>query len=554
MLTRGDFAYCGLIGSATKRARFEKRLVADGIPRAALPALTCPIGKIGLTSKLPQVMAVAIAAELLLVRQALANARRNAAQDRPCNFDIMPWVEMALRWLHVITGIAWIGASFYFVWLDNHLEKRDGLPPGVAGDLWAVHGGGFYNSRKYLVAPAELPPHLHWFKYEAYWTWISGFLLLCTIYYYGASIYLIDATKAALTPWQAIGIGLAFIAGGWLVYDGLCRSKIGNDPVVFSGLWFAALVASAYGLTHIFSGRGAFIHVGAIIGTAMVANVFFVIIPNQKKAVADMIAGRVPEARLGAEAKQRSLHNNYMTLPVVLIMISNHYPMITSGNASWIVLAALAIAGLLVRHFFNLRHKGRSVWELPALAAAVFIGTMFFAASLDQDEAASGPPVPFAKVRVLVDKHCVQCHAATPTHIHIAKPPAGLDFTRDAVLQSQCLADPLPGGDHKNHAAGQRNPHDAGRTPPSGRLDRARRQAGREMSRLLKPVPLTAEAFAPFGDVIEAIGGEPRDASITARPNVSTIWPTSIVRSRRRPHHRQHLPLHAARLSFSPDR
>jgi len=348
--------------------------------------------------------------------------------------DVMPWLEMALRWLHVITGVAWIGASFYFVWLDNHLVKRDGLPEGVAGDVWAVHGGGFYNSRKYLVAPVELPPGLHWFKYEAYFTWVSGFLLLCALYYYGASIYLIDSTKAALTPWQAVGIGLGFLAGGWLVYDGLCRSKVGKDAVLFFGLWFAVLVAAAYGLTHIFSGRGAFIHVGALVGTVMVGNVFFVIIPNQKKAVAEMIAGRVPPAKLGMEAKQRSLHNNYMTLPVLLIMISNHYPMVTSGPANWVVLAALAICGVLIRHFFNLKHKGKIVWELPAAGVAVFIGTMFFAASLEKDDVPAGPPVPFATVRALIDKHCIMCHAATPTHRGITKPPANLDFTRDDVV------------------------------------------------------------------------------------------------------------------------
>jgi uncharacterized membrane protein len=348
--------------------------------------------------------------------------------------DVVPWLEMALRWLHVITGVAWIGASFYFVWLDNHLVKREGLPEGVAGDVWAVHGGGFYNSRKYLVAPDEMPPGLHWFKYEAYFTWISGFLLLCALYYYGASIYLIDSTKAALTPWQAIGIGLAFLAGGWLVYDGLCRSKIGKDAVLFFGLWFGVLVAAAYGLTQIFSGRGAFIHVGALVGSVMVGNVFFVIIPNQKKAVAEMLAGRTPPARLGLEAKQRSLHNNYMTLPVLLIMISNHYPMVTSGPANWLVLAMLAICGVLIRLFFNLKHKGKIVWELPAAGVALFIGTMFFTASLEKDEAASGPPVPFATARAIVDRHCVMCHAAVPSHRGISKPPAGLDFTRNDVL------------------------------------------------------------------------------------------------------------------------
>jgi uncharacterized membrane protein len=349
-------------------------------------------------------------------------------------FDIMPWIEMAVRWLHVITGIAWIGSSFYFVWLDNHLVKRDGLPEGVAGDLWAVHGGGFYNSRKYLVAPPEMPPGLHWFKYEAYFTWASGFLLLGVLYYYGASIYLIDATKAALTPLQAIGIGLGFLAGGWIVYDGLCRSRIGKDPVLFFAFWFCALVAAAYVLTQLFSGRGAFIHVGAIVGTAMAGNVFFVIIPNQKKAVAEMIAGRVPEARLGAEAKQRSLHNNYMTLPVLLIMVSNHYPMITSGPLNWVVLAMLAICGVIIRHFFNLKHKGVLRWDLPAVAAVIFVITMVFTQSLERDEAAAGPPVPFAQARAVIDKHCVACHAATPTHTKFTKPPAGLDFTKDVVV------------------------------------------------------------------------------------------------------------------------
>lgn len=348
--------------------------------------------------------------------------------------DVMPWLELALRWLHVITGIAWIGASFYFVWLDGHLEKPDDLPPGVAGELWAVHGGGFYRNRKYLVAPAALPPHLHWFKYEAYWTWISGFLLLCAIYYYGADIYLIDASKLVLAPWQAVAIGLAVLAGGWLVYDGLCRSPLGRHGVPFGAVWFLVLCAAAYGLTHIFSGRGAFIHVGAIVGTAMVGNVFFVIIPNQKKTVAQMIGGGTPDARLGLQAKQRSLHNNYMTLPVVLIMISNHYPMIASASANWLVLAALAIAGLLVRHFFTLRHTAKPRWEMLVAAAAVFAGTMAFVHGGGTGAATDSRPVAFATVRTLIDKHCVMCHSARPAHAGVAGPPAGLDFTQDAIV------------------------------------------------------------------------------------------------------------------------
>ena len=211
--------------------------------------------------------------------------------------DIIPWLELALRWLHVITGIAWIGASFYFVWLDGNIRKAEGGNPLVAGELWAVHGGGFYHNQKYLVAPEQLPPHLHWFKYEAYFTWISGFLLLAVIYYLGADVFLIDKAKLALTPPEAIGISLAFLAGGWLVYDGLCRSPLGKDGPVFGAVWFLILTAAAYALTHIFSDRAAFIHVGAIVGTAMVANVFFVIIPNQKKVVASMLAGETPDRR-----------------------------------------------------------------------------------------------------------------------------------------------------------------------------------------------------------------------------------------------------------------
>ncbi len=354
------------------------------------------------------------------------------------DFDIMPWVDLAVRWLHVITGIAWIGSSFYFVWLDDHLVKGKDMPEGVSGELWAVHGGGFYRNQKYLIAPAKMPAELHWFKYEAYFTWISGLLLLCLVYYYSASIFLIDSSKLALTPLQAIAIGLAFIAGGWIVYDALCRSRIGDNAPLFGGLWFLVLLGSAYALTHIFSGRGAFIHVGAMIGTAMAANVFFVIIPNQKKAVAAMLAGNTPDPWLGKKAKQRSLHNNYMTLPVVLIMVSNHYPMLFGSNANWIVLAALSLAGVMVRHFFNLRHKGKFVWELPAAAAVVFIGTMFFAADVEhrsQSAAASQAQVPFAAVRAIVDKHCVTCHSAAPVHAGILSPPAGLDFTKDEVLE-----------------------------------------------------------------------------------------------------------------------
>jgi uncharacterized membrane protein len=349
--------------------------------------------------------------------------------------DLIPWLELALRWLHVVTGIAWIGASFYFIWLDGNLRPAEGNPL-VAGELWAVHGGGFYHNQKYLVTPAQLPPHLHWFKYEAYFTWISGFLLLAVVYYLGADAFLIDRAKLVLTPAEAIAISLMFLAGGWLVYDGLCRSPLGRNGRVFGAMWFLALTAAAYALTRIFSDRAAFLHVGAIIGTAMVANVFLIIIPNQKKVVATMLAGGTPEARLGQQAKQRSLHNNYMTLPVILCMISNHFPMLFGNPLNWLVLAILSIAALMVRHFFNLRHRGVLKWELPVAALFVFV----LAAGIANDAQhrasdKSNAQVAFAAVRALVDRHCIMCHSATPTHAGITAPPAGLNFTKDDVVR-----------------------------------------------------------------------------------------------------------------------
>jgi len=351
--------------------------------------------------------------------------------------DIVPWLELALRWLHVITGIAWIGASFYFVWLDGNIRKVEGGNPLVAGELWAVHGGGFYHNQKYLVAPAQLPPHLHWFKYEAYFTWISGFLLLAVIYYIGADIYLIDRAKLALSVPEAIGISLAFLIVGWLIYDGLCRSPMGKDGPVFGAVWFLVLTVAGYALTRIFSDRAAFLHVGAIVGTAMVANVFFIIIPNQKKVVASMLAGEAPDPRLGLQAKQRSLHNNYMTLPVLLAMISNHFPMLTGSPINWLLLAALSICGVMIRHVFNLRHRGEINYGLAVASAAVFVFATLIA--IDVQHRAEQTPsvqVPFATVRALVDKHCIMCHAAHPTHAGISVAPAGLDFTRDAVLHA----------------------------------------------------------------------------------------------------------------------
>ena len=338
------------------------------------------------------------------------------------------WANLAVRWLHLIAGIAWIGSSFYFMWLDSHLKPGAERREGVAGELWSVHSGGFYRQIKFMVAPSEMPDELHWFKWEAYTTWISGFLLLSLIFYVGADLNLVDKAKLDLAPWQAVGLGVGSLVAGWVVYDGLCRSPLGQDLKLFGAVWFGLLVAAAYGLTRVFADLGAFMHVGAIIGTVMAANVFMIIIPNQRKVVAQVLAGETPDPSLGKQAKQRSVHNNYMTLPVLFIMISNHYPMIFAAPLNWLWLAGLGVAGVTIRHFFNLRHKGRIEWRYPAigvallLALAVAIAPKRPAASA----AAADPAAQFAQVRTIIGQRCVACHAAHPTQPGFATAPAGV--------------------------------------------------------------------------------------------------------------------------------
>ena len=350
------------------------------------------------------------------------------------DIDLAAWLGLALRWFHIITGIAWIGSSFYFVWLDNSLKAPDSAADkaaGVGGELWAVHGGGFYHKKKYTVAPPDMPDDLHWFKWEAYFTFISGFLLLCLVYYYGANLFLLDNAKMALEPVQATLIGLGFILGGWVFYDTLCSSSLGDKPKVFGVIWFAALTASAYALSQIFTGRGAFIHVGAMIGTAMALNVFAVIIPKQKIAVASLLRGERPDPKLGKEAKKRSMHNNYMTLPVLLIMISNHYPMLYSGQYSWLILAGLGAAAWPIRQFFNLKHKGTTNYLYPAAGVAGYLFIMLAASGVFTPAATAtktAEVVTPAEVRQIVRTHCSDCHSDTPTHAGIEAPPQGLMF------------------------------------------------------------------------------------------------------------------------------
>jgi uncharacterized membrane protein len=344
----------------------------------------------------------------------------------------LEWLNLLVRWLHVITGIAWIGASFYFVWLDNTIRPpapgSELAKKGVSGELWAVHGGGFYNPQKYLVAPAELPQDLHWFKWEAYSTWLSGFALLTIVYYFNAQAMMVDRSVADLSSWQAVGIGLASLVVGWTVYDLLCRSKLGKHDLAFGVVTFALLVGAAYVLTHLLSGRAAYIHIGAMIGTIMVANVLMLIIPGQRKMVAAMKAGQTPDPVHGLKAKQRSVHNNYFTLPVLFIMISNHYAMTYRNEHAWAVLAAIMAAGVLIRHFFNLRHKGRIEWGYPAAGVALLLALAVAIAPKAPVAAKPGadPAAQFAQVRAIIDQRCVTCHASHPTQPGFATAPAGV--------------------------------------------------------------------------------------------------------------------------------
>jgi uncharacterized membrane protein len=341
-------------------------------------------------------------------------------------FDLGEWLNLAIRWLHLTAGIAWIGSSFYFVWLDNHLKApADGE---ASGELWSVHGGGFYHNRKYQVAPSAMPDQLHWFKWEAYFTWISGFSLLVLIYYVGAQSFLIDPAKAALSPAAAIGIGLAAQALGWLVYDLLCRSPLKSSNLVLGVWWFVTLLFAAVALDALFNSRAAYLHVGAMIGTVMVANVFFVIIPNQRKVVADLIAGRTPDPALGAAAKQRSLHNNYMTLPVLFIMISHHYPMTYGADRPWLVLALLGLTGVAVRHVFNLRGRGQKTGGTIALATALALASVTYVTLEKGGGAAPGAAlnVTYAQVQPILATHCAACHSPHPTNPAFPQPPLGL--------------------------------------------------------------------------------------------------------------------------------
>lgn len=356
------------------------------------------------------------------------------------------WAMFAVRWLHVITAIAWIGSSFYFIALDLGLRKTPSLPPLAHGEEWQVHGGGFYHIQKYLVAPEFLPEHLTWFKWESYWTWLSGAMLLVLLYYVGADIFLIDPNVLDLAAWQAILLSIASIALGWVLYDGLCKSPIGQSTTGLMLVLFAILVAMSWGYTQLFTGRAALLHMGAFTATIMAANVAMIIIPNQKIVVADLKAGRVPDAKYGKIAKQRSLHNNYLTLPVIFFMLSSHYPLAFATQWNWIIASLIFLVGVVIRHYFNTRHarKGNPHWTW-----AVAVGLFLVIAWLSTGPKVPGPeaaPVAsatgarfmetehFAAASLAVQTRCAMCHTAEPVWEGIYEAPKNVILDNDVAI------------------------------------------------------------------------------------------------------------------------
>jgi uncharacterized membrane protein len=366
---------------------------------------------------------------------------------------IWEWVSFAVRWLHVITAIAWIGSSFYFIALDLGLNRN--VPGPADGEEWQVHGGGFYHIQKYMVAPAAMPEHLTWFKWEAYATWLSGAALLAIVYWVGAELFLIDPEKADLAVWQAVVISAGSLALGWLVYDVLCRSPLGDSPTALMFLLFVLLVVMSWAYTQIFTGRAALLHLGAFTATIMSANVFFIIIPNQKIVVADLKAGRTPDPKYGKIAKLRSTHNNYLTLPVVFLMLSNHYPLAFATEWNWVIASLVFLMGVTIRHFFNSMHarKGRPWWTWAA-TAVLLIAIMWLSTAgtnPDYDAAEAQPMTTYEKVYAetegfedvhgIVLGRCSMCHAREPGWPGLNWAPKGvyLELEQDVAREARAI-------------------------------------------------------------------------------------------------------------------
>nr|WP_206768708.1 MULTISPECIES: urate hydroxylase PuuD [Pseudomonas] len=385
---------------------------------------------------------------------------------------MLEWLNLSIRWVHMITGVAWIGASFYFVWLENNLNRVNPRS-GLAGDLWAIHGGGIYHLEKYKLAPPSMPDNLHWFKWEAYFTWMSGIALLCVVFYWNPTVYLL-APGSSLSGLEGVALGIGSLFVGWFVYSSLCDSALGKRPALLGLILFVLLIAAAYGFSKVFSGRGAYLHVGAVIGTIMVGNVFRIIMPAQRALVAAIAENRTPDPALPAKGLLRSRHNNYFTLPVLFIMISNHFPSTYGSQYNWLILAGIAVAAVLVRHYFNTRHdSNRFAWTLPVGALAMIclayvtgpkpmptapevakvpgaieyqplpetaVGGAKPAAPAQapapaQASNAQGPS--FEKVHSVIQERCSVCHSAKPTSPLFSAAPGGVMFDTPQQIQQQ---------------------------------------------------------------------------------------------------------------------
>ena len=358
------------------------------------------------------------------------------------------WVQIAARWVHVTTAIAWIGSSFYFIALDLGLRKTPSLPPLASGEEWQVHGGGFYHIQKYMVAPDMMPEHLTWFKWESYATWLSGFTMLVLVYYMGSNLYLIDPEVADLAPWQAIAISLGSLGFGWLIYDLICKSRFGDDNTRLMIGLYVILVAMAWGYTQVFSGRAALLHLGAFTATIMSANVFAIIMPNQRIVVADLKAGRKPDPKYGKIAKQRSTHNNYLTLPVLFLMLSNHYPLVFATQYNWLIASLVFLMGVTVRHWFNTKHarKGNPHWTWFVTVVLFLLIAWLSTAPMRQrpeQAALTGPALTYASAQgfddvvSIVQGRCSMCHAAEPVYEGIHWAPKNVVLETPAQIAAE---------------------------------------------------------------------------------------------------------------------
>ncbi len=385
-------------------------------------------------------------------------------QGTPLEAHMMEWLNIVIRLLHITFGIAWIGASFYFVFLENALNRTDDVRDELAGNLWAVHGGGFYYLEKYKVAPKTIPKHLHWFKYEAYFTWLSGFCLLFVVYYFNASAFLIDKEVLDITATEGILIGVSSFVVGWLIYDKMCKSSLIKNQLAFALVGFAFLIAFAWFYCHVFSARAAYIHFGAMIGSLMVANVFFVIIPGQKEMVRCAKLGIPLDPTLGKKALARSLHNNYFTLPVLFVMVSNHFPSTFGYEYPWLMLAIISLGAAGVKHYLNLKEqKQLNVWILPVSVVILLAACFISAPSTNPYECKK--EVSFTEVNEIIQKRCVQCHSATPTDDVNKVAPNGVKYDtpqdiynkRDLIMQRVVVTKTMPQNNKTNMTEAERN-------------------------------------------------------------------------------------------------